>query len=141
MSDPYNDLLHSAMRQKYEMIERDPRDEKWAEWHMHPDTIALMERQAPNYLPTDFERATALASMPRRLFGYPVRPDKKVPVDEVKLVCETELDAAIRHQRNMGVHGTVINVYKPEPLIFPDPPKPPTVKALVKHWIKKARKR
>lgn len=134
------EMMRDALRQRYEMIERNPGDEKWAEWHIHPEThMALRVAQSQGELgrlsPT-IERYPIEPDKGGRLFGYPVRVTTGAPIGKIQLVCETELDATIRHQREAGL-GDTIHVIKPLPFIFPDPPTPPTLKALVKHWAKK----
>jgi hypothetical protein len=136
----YDSVLRSAIQQKYAMIEKDPRDEKWAEFHIHPDTVFELGRTVPAKAyaihPITANPLAMVDGGP--LFGYPVRVDPSIPVGEIQLVCETDLDASIRHQQALG---RTITVYKPEPLIIPPPPAPPTVKALAKHWLANARRK
>src|ERR1700742_732928 len=144
-------MLRDAMRQKYQMIERDPRDEKWAEWHMSRMTfMSIQAKQSeedirrwgaftPPPVPADTQPAPKLdeaKSGAGLLYGYTVRLDDKVPNGKIELVCETDLEASIRHQRELGDRGATINVVKFEPhwAELPPEPEPPTLRGLVKHW-------
>jgi hypothetical protein len=136
----YVEILRDAMRQKYAMIERNSADEKWAEWHLHPETSIFIEQEAVRTRTNAWPAAIDPAILGSGLYGYPVRTDPSVPVGVIKLVCETDIEASVRHITDKGGHVTI---YQPDPLIFPVmPPAPaPTVKALLKHWLSKARRR
>src|ERR1700761_1737991 len=127
MDPTANSVLASAARQRapFRLKNRDPRDEKWAEFHMHPDT-----RRALSTL------YGVPGPGPAHLFDYPVRADKSMPVGEVKLVCETDFEAGVRHLTDAG---HTINVMKPQPVMWVPPPvpaPPPTLRVLIKHWWK-----
>lgn len=126
-------MLTDAMRQRYKLIEHDPRDEKWAEWHIHPDTAIELQRPDGGVF-----TPTAYPPNGDRLLGFPVHITTSVQPGRIHLVAETDLDASIRHQATLG---RTINVYKPDPMIFPPPAPAPTMKALAKHWADRLRKR
>lgn len=140
------EMLNDAMRQRYALIEHDPRDEKWAEWHIHPETYAEImnyegERRANPvrfYAPT-IERPMTPGG-DERLTGYKVRVTTSVEPGRIHLSAETDLDATIRHARE---RGDTVNIMPPVTLDWAAIPRvpEPTVKALAKHWAGKLRKR
>jgi hypothetical protein len=141
------EMLNDAMRQRYQMIEHDPRDEKWAEWHIHPETYAELrhyesERRADPahqlYSPVNDRSMTPGGD--EMLIGYRLRITTGVEPGRIHLVVDTELDATIRHARE---RGDTVNLVRPMPFDWPKPEKAPepTVKALAKHWADKLRKK
>lgn len=145
-TDDYTGLLRSALQQKYQMIERDPRDEKWAEWHVHPATIEAIRahealKAGPGYPYGMIDTYPPYGPGEQtRIFSYPVRVDYSVPEGEIRLVCETDLDATIRHQR---AAGQTINIMPPVtmPRWTEPKPQPPTLKGLIRHWRDKVARR
>lgn len=127
MLDPY-DLFEQAIQQ-YEKVR--PRDLKDAEFFVNAKSFEELQRYA-QIPPSDnpFQRHV------NTLLGLRVRVDDNLPDGVVQLLAETPLDRAIRRASE---RGQVVNVMPP--VEFPAPVLPPapdpTLKALLKHWLKK----
>lgn len=141
------EMLNDAIRQRYVLEEKDPRDLKWAEWHIFPDTYAeIMHYDAERQADPSVRFYTPTIEQPMRpgddnmLFGYKVRVTTAVEPGRIHLSAETELDATIRHR---VAAGQTVNILPPIPFEWPKygPPPEPTVRALAKHWADKIRKR
>lgn len=136
-------MLNDAMRQRYTMIEHDPRDEKWAEWHIHPQTYAEIMHYDGRRASMGVPYLPAIEQPYRpggdqMLIGYKVRVTTAVEPGRIHLSHETDLEAGVRHLTDSG---HVVNIVKSPPLVFDKTPPPdPTVKALVKHWLRKAKR-
>lgn len=129
------EMMIDAARQRDEMMRQDPRDEKWAEWFVNPETY---EALGPFKPPVPAGLWTSSGSSPETfLFGYPVRVTASAAPGRFHLSHETRLDATIRHQ---AAAGRTVNVVKSPPSAYLTMP-PPTARALARHWIDKVRNR
>lgn len=118
----------------------DPRDRVDAIWYMHPSTMDLIHLHqrrgdwgvGPN-LPLDIGQvATAL-----KLFGARIELADAMQHGVVSLLAENDQDRALRRFEE---RGGVVQVVKYEE--HPLPPTPdPTLKAVARKWLKKARKK
>lgn len=107
-----------------------PEDRKDLEFFMSTETWREMSPAVgpdePGWLP--------LAGT--HLLGAPVRIDDNMPFGTIETRTETQLDRAVRRA---NAAGHALNVMKTEAWI-PPPMPAPTLKALVRHWMRKLKR-
>ena len=123
-----SDLMRDVLRQYAAILPEDRRD---LEWFMSADTrdmFATMDWQSGGF-----------GTTPTTLLGAPVRIDENIPSGVVHARTETELDRAVRRAAR---DGHALNVMQPVgfPMPILGPAPDPTLKALLRHWLKRLRK-
>lgn len=104
-----------------------------AEVHMHPTTIA--------------QTAAVLCPMPAldnspldSILGMPLREDRNLPLGTAMVVAENEMDRAIRRAARDGIMTWIPDPPAIDWASFP-PSATPTIKALLRHWVRKIKQR
>lgn len=123
--------MMSEIEQALEQLAKlNPRDQRDAEFYMSEETrLKLAEMCGVPDL---------AAPLSDRLFGIPVRIDDSLPPATVEMRAETELDRALRRAAR---EGRTVNIMKPLfPETYPDPVPVPTLRALLKHWLRKIKR-
>lgn len=112
--------------------ELDPRDRADARWYMCRETWQAIRAETATYV-------QGPAPLDDGIFGIPVEIDDTLSLGVISLIAETELDKAVRRAAQ---RGQVLKVMQPFPLpeVFPAPSAPPTLRALLAHWLKKVKR-
>lgn len=113
-----------------------PRDRQDARWYVSEPTLYRWST-ARGWHPEDGP-PMEFNPIGNRLFGIPVEVDDSLPEGEFRLIAETQRERELRRLAKEGVPIMVM-----PPMVWPEygPPPTPTLKALVRHWIRKLKRR
>ena len=112
----------------------DPRDRRDARWIMRKET---MEEIARKYDTSDV--SPKILPVGNSILGIRVEIDDNMPIGTVRLNVESALERSVRRLREEGV--TTVNIVRmpdlaPEIIRPPDP----TLRALIRHWLRGVRR-
>lgn len=123
-----DDFYESAL---WEYSEIDPRDRRDTEAHLSQDTAEAIARLVSPDADVDAEGA--------QLFGLKTRRDDSIPFGQVRFITENDQDRALRRAARDGLQVNVVKLEALPPMATPAPP--PTLRALVRHWLERMKER
>ena len=109
----------------------DPRDRRDTEAHLSQDTAEAIVRLVSPDADVNAEDA--------QLFGLKTRRDDSVPFGQVRFITENDQDRALRRAAGAGLQVNVVKLEALPPMATPAPP--PTLRALVRHWLERMKGR